>query len=348
MRNEALQDLLQKYLNGQCDAEESALVDDWFNAQERNFDDSVLFSSQDREELERRMFARIRERIEAGHAGRQMKISKTGKLSGVATYGIAAAILFFAIGGLGALLFQENHAGVSATEALASNDHVVRVANRNTEAATHVLSDGTVISLQPNGIIEYPEMFAGDIREIQLTGEAFFEVAKEKDRPFIINTGDITVRVLGTSFNVKAYSGAKEISVAVKTGKVSVYAKRAEHADATRKKEIILTPNQEVVYNKAGENFERKIVEEPRIILDNPTLFKARYDAAPVDKIFEELSINYGIDIVFDEELLSACRLTTSMDEEGLYERIMIICQAIGAKYSIDDGMIWISSNGCQ
>jgi hypothetical protein len=77
-------------------------------------------------------------------------------------------------------------------------------------------------------------------------------------------------------------------------------------------------------------------------------LFKARYDAAPVDKIFEELSINYGIDIVFDEELLSACRLTTSMDEEGLYERIMIICQAIGAKYSIDDGMIWISSNGCQ
>lgn len=347
MRNEDVQGLLQKYLNGECDAAESALVDDWYNAQERNFDHSVLFDSQDKWELERRMFARIRERIEAGQGIHRLPVSKSQKLSSVATYSIAAAILFFAISGLGALLFQENQSEVSATETLASTNHMARVANRNTEAARHVLSDGTVISLQPNGIIEYPEVFASDIREIQLTGEAFFEVAKERDRPFIINTGDITVKVLGTSFNVKAYSGAKEISVAVKTGKVSVYAKRAE-PDATRKKEIILTPNQEVVYNRAGENFERKIVEEPRIILENPTLFKARYDAAPVDKIFEELEVNYGIDIVFDEELLSACRLTTSMDEEGLYERIMIICQAIGATYSIEDGMIWISSSGCQ
>jgi hypothetical protein len=60
-----------------------------------------------------------------------------------------------------------------------------------------------------------------------------------------------------------------------------------------------------------------------------------QYDGTPVDKIFMVLEENYGIDIVFDEKVLSACSLTTSMAEEGLYERIEIICQAIGAEYEI-------------
>jgi ferric-dicitrate binding protein FerR (iron transport regulator) len=73
--------------------------------------------------------------------------------------------------------------------------------------------------LRPNGSIEFPEIFAETRREIHLTGEAFFDVAKDQSRPFIISTGDVTIKVLGTSFNVKAYQGAKEITVAVKTEK---------------------------------------------------------------------------------------------------------------------------------
>ncbi|MBA4058206.1 MAG: hypothetical protein C0490_26050, partial [Marivirga sp.] len=140
------------------------------------------------------------------------------------------------------------------------------------------------------------------------------------------------------------YEGSKEISVAVKTGKVSVYGSNKKSAID----EIILTPNQEVIYYTEQSNFSKKLVDDPQIILEKPILFEMEYDGTPVDKIFEVLKQNYGIDIVYDRQLLSNCGLTTSMSEEGLYERIEIICQAIGAEYEIKDGAIIISSSGCQ
>jgi hypothetical protein len=223
-----------------------------------------------------------------------------------------------------------------------------RFVNTSTVKSSYQLSDGSDVELQPNSSIEFPSTFSPYKREVQLTGEAFFDVTKDKNRPFIIRTGEVTIKVLGTSFNVKAYQGASEIRVAVKTGKVMVTKSEntvtlPEGTDA-----IILTPNQEVVYNTADENFQRKLVDVPAIILTTPTLFKMKYEETPVDKIFEVLEENYGIDIVYDQSTLSGCTLTTSMTEEGLYERIEIICKAIGAQYEITDTMILVTSAGCR
>jgi transmembrane sensor len=67
-----------------------------------------------------------------------------------------------------------------------------------------------------------------------------------------------------------------------------------------------------------------------------------------VVKIFEVLEENYGVDFVFDEKLLFECALTTSFTDEGLYERIEVICRAIGAQYEIENAAIVIKSNGCK
>lgn len=210
------------------------------------------------------------------------------------------------------------------------------------------MEDGTVITLKPNSSIEYPETFAPDERKILLNGEAFFDVSKDKNRPFVISTSELRVKVLGTSFNVVAYEGAKEISVAVKTGKVSVAKSKRLVAPEPDEDEVILTPNQEVVYNTAEDLFSKKLVAKPELVLEKPTLFETQYDGAPVGKILSVLEENYGINIQYDEEVLSNCILTTSMAEEGLYERIQIICKAIGAEYEIDNANITIKSNGCK
>lgn len=83
------------------------------------------------------------------------------------------------------------------------------------------LPDGTRVWINQNTIIEYPEQFNSKERAITLKGEAFFEVAKDPTKPFVITSGDIKTTVLGTSFNVKAYSGM-EPEVHVRTGKVRV------------------------------------------------------------------------------------------------------------------------------
>jgi len=155
------------------------------------------------------------------------------------------------------------------------------------------------------------------------------------------------VKVLGTSFNVRAYEGDPEVKVAVKTGRVSV-TRPSDDAVGGGLNEVILTPNQEVIYDVIKENFSKQIVATPQIIIAKPTLFHMHYEAKPVDKIFEELEENYGIDIVFDADVLSSCTLTTTLEEEGFHERIEIICRAIGATYEVQDARVLIQSAGCQ
>jgi len=316
---------------------------------EHNPDDARLINNIERERLENKMLSRIKANVQSNQKEISLPPTKTNSFSMRGWYKVAASIAMLVVAGLAIILYSNRHT------LLAENDNVsvVRTSkftNTTKTVTTRVLSDGTVIMLQPNGSIEFPEVFPSSKREILLTGEAFFDVTKEKNRPFIITTRDVTIRVLGTSFNVKAYQGAKEITVAVKTGKVSVYAKTVSVTTQNnpQKEEIILTPNQEVVYNTIDENFSKKIVANPQIILAKPTLFEMQYDATPVARIFKVLEENYGIDIIYDEQTLSACSLTTSMAEEGLYERIEIICQAIGAQYEVKDAKILISSSGCQ
>jgi len=92
----------------------------------------------------------------------------------------------------------------------------------------------------------------------------------------------------------------------------------------------------------------KQLVEDPQIILPQSKLFKMSFDEVPVTKIFKVLEENYGVDIVYDEEALKRCTLTTAMSDEGLYQRIEVICKAIKAEYTVDEAVIYIKSRGCE
>lgn len=344
MENALLNKLLQKYTKGECTPEERDLVDAWFEQMDKNPDDLRLLDERLEKKLGEKMLVHIKIRAtSASSMHRPLFRAKT-------LYRIAAAILLLCIVGAGAVFIRESPSIQLQKPVTYASEPSVSITNTTNAARRLFLSDGTTILLQPRGTVTYPKDFTGNRRDVQLRGEAFFDVAKDKNRPFVISTEDVTVKVLGTSFNVKAYDNAEEVTVAVKTGTVSVLAKDpdARQVSTSGKKEIILTPNQEVVYNTIQDNFFKKIVAEPQIILAKPTLFEMNYDGMPVDQIFEVLEANYGIDIVFDKEMLSSCTLTTSMAEEGFYERVAIICHAIGAQYDVKDATIIVKSAGCQ
>ncbi|GGM85017.1 hypothetical protein GCM10010967_16220 [Dyadobacter beijingensis] len=88
-----------------------------------------------------------------------------------------------------------------------------------------VLPDGTRVMLNAGSAISYPETFAANVRKVTLTGEAFFDVKRNEKAPFVITTGDVVTKVLGTSFNIRAYPENKAVQVAVVEGKVKVNAK---------------------------------------------------------------------------------------------------------------------------
>lgn len=349
MKKEISPDLLRKYLNGETTPEENAMVDDWYFSIQEKPDDVGLLDPLELHFVQNRIFKRIKSKIEFPFEVSSTKKKIATRYSFKTPFKLAAAIAAIAVIGIGAIFF--NQKGLPSLQTISVTEaSTIQTINNGSETRRIVLPDGTAITLKPNSSIEYPKVFSETERRVELNGEAFFDVTRDPARPFIISAADLTVKVLGTSFNVVAYEGAKELSVAVKTGKVSVAKAKAEirSKEITSHEEVILTPNQEVVYNTDREFFSRKLVAQPILILEKPTLFKTQYDGAPVVEIFSVLEENYGIDIQYDVDALSNCILTTSMAEEGLYERIEIICKAIGAEYSIEDAAVIIKSNGCR
>lgn len=133
----------------------------------------------------------------------------------------------------------------------AANVAPVEQKTANGQQRKIILPDGTRVTLNAGSAISYPKTFSGDIRRVELTGEAFFDVTRNERMPFIIHTGDVTTRVLGTSFNIRAYPENKAVQVAVVEGKVKVNAKigSVDH-DAS----VCLTKSEMATFQKeAGE-----------------------------------------------------------------------------------------------
>lgn len=118
------------------------------------------------------------------------------------------------------------------------------------ETRTVSLPDGTSVTLNHYSTLTYPERFKTDNREVELNGEAYFEVSKDKKHPFIVQTDAVDVRVLGTHFNVDAYRDSRDVRTTLLTGSVAVSNKsNSEH--------MILKPNEIAIYNKVEKRKEK-------------------------------------------------------------------------------------------
>lgn len=211
------------------------------------------------------------------------------------------------------------------------------------------LADGSEVLLSGKSKITYSKTSTAK-REIYLEGEAFFRVTKNPAQPFIVYTKDIVTKVLGTSFWVTAFATDKRATVIVKTGKVSVF-KRVNFTEKNMKAfelgGLVVTPNQQVVFNYLDKNLHRALIEKPAV-LDTAARYHFNFDATPIKEVFSVMQKAYGINVVFDEELLSSCSLSANMGTESFYEKLDLICKTLNARYEIIDGNVVITSSGCR
>lgn len=115
-----------------------------------------------------------------------------------------------------------------------------------------VLADGTKVFLNASSEIYYPVVFPGDKREVGLKGEAYFEVAKDEHRPFFVQTGDVRIRVLGTSFNVTSYPEHEKIETTLEQGRIQI---------TNGKEQVDVVPGKQVVYDKKNSQFKMRSVD---------------------------------------------------------------------------------------
>ena len=218
-------------------------------------------------------------------------------------------------------------------------------ANTGSKPMIVQLPDGSRVTLQPQAILTFRHDFEEKERRTFLVGNAFFEVARNPEKPFYVVTNSLITKVLGTSFWVRSGSKEEKTSVVVRTGKVSVF-KRAVSA-GERQAEIILTPNQRVEFSGGNDQLSRALAESPAII-HVPDQGILRYEDTPITKVFQDLETTYGIKIVYDNELLRKCQLTATFGQEPFFEKLELICQSVRASYRQKEGTILIDSKGCN
>lgn len=234
------------------------------------------------------------------------------------------------------------------TEIAKDNYQLVEKVNNGNAPLKIMLEDSSVVVLSTKSKISYPEHFTGTKREIYLSGEASFEVKRNVQKPFYVYSNELVTKVLGTKFTIKAEDNDDKIIVDVKSGKVSVFKQnKIDIADAETKG-LILLPNQKALFNRINEKLNRRLVDVPMPIVALGAREKKYFEEVPVSQILVLLEKYYGVKIIYNEDLLADCVITTTLDNEPLYEILDVLCNTIGASYKEIDAQIIIESEGCN
>jgi ferric-dicitrate binding protein FerR (iron transport regulator) len=265
-----------------------------------------------------KMFSRIENR----------KTSKVKRLYNRAWRVAAIVILLIAIGGLYQIFFQP-FTGTQIT--------YIEKTNPAGQRSQVVLPDNSVVWLNAQSTITYPETFEDqENRKVKLSGEAYFDVAHNQSKPFLVRTDHFKVRVLGTSFNVKAYAQDDQFMTTLVSGKVELTDRQRDKAQ--------LKPGEMCVYNKNNQSFEiKKGVDTKKITSWKEG--KIIFDDVPFSVMAKELERWYGKEIEIAKELRGKHSYTMTVTDEKLNEVCNLIKESSPVTYKIQDNKIIFSSS---
>lgn len=327
-------EILDRYSKGTCTAEEQKLVENWY--EEIGKGSRLLIDDRQHHEIESRLWSNI--------APYGLKESKRTfsywKVSAVAAsfFVIITAIFLF---------LKPDPLYSVQSDGLASEDFEKQISNEGTSSQLVLLEDGSTVTLEPHSQLLYPNHFERGQREVKLIGAAFFEIAHDTKRPFMVYTKDVVTKVLGTSFTIDAHQKEKAITVSVKTGRVLV-CRPTQSGNAQLKDEAILIPNQKAVFDLANNKLITSLADDPQPVLNSTEKNMMKFEEEHVSVILQELEKLYAVEISYDEKILQSCVLTTIFSEENLYDRLKIICKAIGGTYEVQGTKIVLQSHGCN
>lgn len=210
-----------------------------------------------------------------------------------------------------------------------------------------ILPDSSVVYLGGGSKLTWPARFLkGGGRRIQLEGEAFFEVKRDTTSPFIVSTGKMQTRVLGTSFNIYAYPKDRSFSVAVRTGKVKV----SDNTKGGIKNLSILTPGMKLIYNRDKGSFIIDSVQVNEVNYWAQNRFVFRNES--LKGMLTHLERYYNVHFELKTTKLSACRFNATFTNKNIKEVMeqLKIMSGDHIQYKINPGnkIIDLWGEGCQ
>lgn len=298
-------DLLVKYLVGETDADENATVEIWLKADEKNrnyyngfkkiWEDSLVLaqnSTVDENAAWKRLQNRIQEKDVPVH---NLKKSSFNWVQ------IAASVLFISTLGWLSYSYFENKSANTLITIQATNSTL-----------NDTLPDGTTITLNKNSSLTYTQKFKGNTRPVTLKGEAFFNVSHDKTKPFIITINDVTVQVVGTSFNVKNKNG--KTTVDVETGIVKV-SKNKDQVELRHGEKVIISDQDLKLLKSTSKGRLYNYYRNKELVCDQ----------TPLQELVEALNEIYNVNIIIKKPELQEKPITTIFKDQSLDQILEVI-----------------------
>jgi hypothetical protein len=201
------------------------------------------------------------------------------------------------------------------------------------------LEDGTKVWLNAGSRLEFPTKFESTKREVFLEGEGYFEVAHNQKKPFYVNAGEISVKVLGTKFDISAYKSDKPVETILFEGSVAIQ----EHsAFSFMKKESVLKPNQKAIYYRKDGSI---------IINDEPDVTNAiawtegwfKFHRESIDNVFDKLKRYYDVQFEYNSEFPVEDLITGKLYLKDSIQQVMLTMEVVAnLSYRINGNKIYI------
>lgn len=318
---------LKKYLANECSDEERRLVNEWYQQLDEPADEPFTDADQDR------LYNRIKTYLSELRKSDEPATPVYGLLHYTAR--IAAVLIV----GLGILYFLYQKPDRVAQQRVGATNAWVTFKNGKHKIVSYQLPDSSVVWLHPNAEIRIQHLFQK--REVLFSGEGFFEVKRDPSRPFVIHTGDLQTKVLGTSFNVRAIPGEATMKISVATGRVEV-------SDAQMKGHVVLKPEQQVVFEPKSMHLKVQKVEEKATDKELWQSASLVFNETPMAEVAERLMQTFHVKIGFADDGLADCRLKVDFTDQRLPEILEMIDTLLGSSYRIDGDNITLKGQGCK
>jgi transmembrane sensor len=305
--NQRVRRLFVKYLNNTCNQEEFEEVFDYINSQGVAFSDEMIRSIYDQDIMDKR---RVRTML----------------------LRVAASVLFAGIAIAVVVSTRLNGAHPVPDSAVLNS---VSTQTARSENRFIQLPDGTQVWLNAASSLEFPEQFTGVERKVNLTGEAFFDVKHADSVPFIITTGKVSTRVVGTAFNIKAYPDQERVTVSVKRGKVNVSYSDNRVAVLERGQQVSIETKTTQVKQKTIREEETSAWQEGNLLFDDET----------VGDILAYLEKVYDVTVQLDDVSQKNLHISTSFKRaEGIEKALMVISRLTDTEMRIEKGIYMLKN----
>ena len=204
------------------------------------------------------------------------------------------------------------------------------------------LPDSSIVWLNANSTLRFPERFPSGHRDVVLSGEAFFEVVKNARSPFTVTAGGLRTTVLGTSFNINS-ENEKEVVISVLTGKV-----RVSSVDESKKEQQLglLTRNEQLIYNESDNSYQIKTLASAYDYASwkDGTL---RFRNVNFEQIAQKLEHWYGMKIIFKDDAMRKCQLEGTFNNVPIEKVMKMLSITARFEYVIQGDSITVSGKGC-